>query len=104
MVEEGSCGGEPYALRVVGDSMSPEFMDGCIIIVDPSGVINNESYVVAQHRDEYVFRQLIIDNGKYYLRALQEGHETLEITGLRDVAGVVVQQAGRRRKDRKNYT
>jgi len=26
---------EPYALRVIGDSMSPEFEDGHIIVVDP---------------------------------------------------------------------
>ena len=26
---------EPYALRVLGDSMEPEFADGCVIIIDP---------------------------------------------------------------------
>ena len=34
---EGSCSSlEPYALRVLGDSMEPEFADGCVIIVDPA--------------------------------------------------------------------
>lgn len=26
---------EPFALRVEGESMAPEFEDGCVIIVDP---------------------------------------------------------------------
>ena len=28
-------GQEPFALRVIGDSMAPEFLDGHIIVVDP---------------------------------------------------------------------
>jgi phage repressor protein C with HTH and peptisase S24 domain len=28
---------EPFALRVVGDDMAPEFVDGHVIIVDPGG-------------------------------------------------------------------
>jgi hypothetical protein len=27
---------EPYALQNIGDMMSPEFSENCIIIVDPS--------------------------------------------------------------------
>ncbi len=34
----GHCGAsEPFALRVMGDDMAPEFRDGHIIIVDPGG-------------------------------------------------------------------
>jgi hypothetical protein len=29
-MQENSCGGEPFALRVIGDTMAPEFMDGAI--------------------------------------------------------------------------
>jgi len=32
MQDGSSCGGEPFALRVIGDSMAPEFEDGCIIV------------------------------------------------------------------------
>ena len=35
-MQEGSCGAELFALRLTGDSMEPEFKDGCIIIIDPS--------------------------------------------------------------------
>ncbi len=102
-MQEGSCGAEPFALRVIGDSMAPEFKDGCIIIIDPEGVISDGCYVLARHDEEYIFRQLIYAGGKYLLKALQAGHETIVIPDLTPVAGVIVQQAGRRRADRKHY-
>ena len=39
---------EPFALRVLGDSMEPEFPDGAIIIIDPSGVVEDGCYVLAE--------------------------------------------------------
>ena len=102
-MQDGNCGGELFALRVVGDSMSPEFKEGSIIIVDPSGVIRDGAYVLALHNEEYIFRQLVYGENTYYLTALQEGHETIEIPDLDRIQGIVVQQAGRRRADRKHY-
>lgn len=102
-MQSGSCGAEPFALRVIGDSMAPEFSDGCIIIIDPEGVVSDGCYVLARHDEEYIFRQLVFGDGIYYLRALQEGHDTIEMADLERVAGVIVQQAGRRRADRKHY-
>ena len=75
-MQEGNCGGESFALRVIGDTMAPEFKDGCIIIIDPSGVISDGCYVLARHNDEYIFRQLVYGDGVYYLKTLQAGHET----------------------------
>jgi SOS-response transcriptional repressor LexA len=40
-MQENSCGREPFALRVIGDSMAPEFQDGCIIVIDPEGVVGS---------------------------------------------------------------
>jgi DNA polymerase V len=106
-VDTGTAGGcsssEPFALRVLGDSMAPEFEHGVIIIVDPSAVVEDGSYVVAKHEDEYLFRQLRIEQGRHYLVALQEDHRRLEIPGLGAIVGVVVQRAGRRRSQRKHY-
>jgi len=40
MYDEGSCSeAEPFALQVHGDSMEPEFTHGCVIVVDPAGVM-----------------------------------------------------------------
>jgi len=102
-MQDGSCGAEPFALRVIGDIMSPEFKDGCIIIIDPEGVLTDGCYVLVRHEEEYIFRQLVFGDGVYFLRTLQEGHETIEMPNLDRVAGVIVQQAGRRRADRKHY-
>lgn len=102
-MQENSCGREPFALRVIGDSMLPEFADGAIIIIDPEGVINDGSYVMARHDDAYIFRQLVFGEGCYYLRALQDGHEVIELPDLKAIEGVVTQQ-GTRRRNRKYYT
>ena len=103
-MQENSCGGEPFALRVIGDTMAPEFMDGCIIIIDPSGVVKDGSYVLARQQEEYIFRQLVFGDGVYYLRALEAGHAGIEIPDLAPVEGVIIQQGARRRADRKHYT
>jgi SOS-response transcriptional repressor LexA len=103
-MDDSGCGSsESYALRVLGDSMEPEFQDGCIVIVDPAGVIEDGAYVVAMHEGEYIFRQLGIREGRYHLRALNSGYPELEIPGLSAVAGVVVQRAGTRRSEHKHY-
>jgi SOS-response transcriptional repressor LexA len=101
-MQENSCGREPFALRVIGDSMTPEFQDGSIIIIDPEGVVNDGSYVMARHEDSYIFRQLVFGVGRYYLKALQEGHEVIDLPDLKSIEGVVIQQ-GARRRDRKFY-
>jgi len=100
----GGCSeSEPYALRVLGDSMQPEFKEGVVIVIDPAGAIRDGSYVIATHNDELIFRQLRILEDKYFLQPLNDLYDTVEISGLDAVTGVVSQRAGRRRKDRKHY-
>ena len=94
---------EPYALRVLGDSMMPEFKEGVVIIIDPAGAIRDGSYVIAVHDEEYIFRQLRIVDDKYFLAPLNDLYDTVEIEDVKQVTGVVSQQAGKRRKDRKHY-
>lgn len=94
---------EPFALQVLGDSMQPEFMNGVVIVVDPEGVIRDGCYVVAYHNNEFTFRQYRFYDEKHYLVPLNDLYPTEEFAGPEAVKGVVVQQAGRRRKDRKFY-
>jgi SOS-response transcriptional repressor LexA len=95
---------EPFALRVIGDSMEPEFQDGCIIIIDPTGLARAGAFVLAQQGEEYIFRQLAETGGVFYLTALNKAYPDLPLAnGLRDVRGVVVQRAGTRRRDHKRY-
>ena len=100
----GSCSeSEPYALRVLGDSMLPEFAEGVIIIIDPAGAIRDGSYVMVEHDNEYIFRQLRIVDDKYYLQPLNDLYDTVEISGQEVIRGVITQKAGKYRKDRKHY-
>lgn len=101
---QGGCSAsEPYALRVLGDSMLPEFEEGCVIVIDPAGTIRDGSYVIATHNDEYIFRQLRIVDDRYYLQPLNDLYDTVEIEGLSIINGVISQKAGKRRKDHKRY-
>lgn len=94
---------EPYALRVVGNSMAPEFLDGHILIVDPAMPPQHGAYVVIDYQGETTFRQFIVDNGRKFLKALNEAYPTIELVEKYSVRGVVVQRASRRRKDHKHY-
>ncbi|SEH08957.1 S24 family peptidase [Candidatus Venteria ishoeyi] len=98
-----ACGNEPFALQVLGDSMEPEFKDGHIIVIDPEAVVKNGAYVFAVHDKEYIFRQLQIEGENYYLKPLNDKYPTLEILGLDQVQGVIIQGGGVRRRDRKKY-
>lgn len=99
----GCAASEPFALRVLGDSMLPEFPDGAVIIIDPAGAIRDGCYVMAEYDNEYIFRQLRIVDDKYYLQPLNDLYDTVEIEGQDVIQGVITQKAGRRRSEHKHY-
>lgn len=104
LADHGGCANsEPFALRVLGDSMEPEFKDGNIIIIDSAAAVESGCYVLAMVDGEYIFRQLIIDENRYVLRSLNEGYEEIEVSGMDAIRGVIVQRSGTRRKDHKHY-
>lgn len=91
-------GPQGFALRVRGDSMtnpngSPSFPEGSLIIVDPSRIAENGSYVIARldDSDEATFKQLVIDGGHRYLKPLNPRYPILEINGNCTICGVVRQ-------------
>lgn len=101
-LDTGGCeGGEVFALRVIGQSMAPEFDDGHIIIIEPDGAVRDGSFVLARHDGDYVFRQIAAaPGGGWCLRALNPAWPDLPLPeGLAAVHGVVIQRAvpGRRR-------
>lgn len=101
--DAGCAASEPYALRVMGDSMAPEFPDGSVIVIEPGGAFESGSFVIAQAGGEYIFRQFIIENGQHLLKPLNPGYESIAIAGAGAIKGVVVQRAGARRRHRKHY-
>jgi DNA polymerase V len=95
---------EPYALMVLGDSMAPEFAEGDVIVIDPEGVAKDGAFVIAWHNEEYIFRQLRIADGKWYIAAMNPSYPTQELSGPDAVKGVIIQKkmpGGH--KNRKNY-
>lgn len=94
----------PFALRVMDDSMEPEFPRQCIVIVDPTGHARDGAYVFAELEGEYIFRRLRMQGNRFWLEALKESYPVLELdAGMASVKGVVVQRAGIRRRYHKRY-
>jgi len=103
--DDGCGGGEPFALRVLGDEMAPEFMDGEIIVIERDGALRDGAFVLARHADEWIFRQLCRRESGWVLHALNpDRHDLpdLPLPDLTPVCGVVIQKAvpGRRRLSR----
>ena len=95
---------EPFALQVIDDSMEPEFKQGCIIIIDPSGQPEDGAFVFAEQEDGYIFRRLALRDGGVFLEPLNEAYPSTELQGgLAAVKGVIVQRAGTRRSYHKRY-
>lgn len=85
-------GANAFALRVKGDSMEPEFVNGDIIIVDPSRSAEHGSFVVVRmdQEAEATFKQLVIDGGATYLRPLNPRYPILRVNSEATIVGVIV--------------
>ena len=94
---------EPYALRVIGDSMEPEFKDGNIIIVDPGADLCDQAYAVIDYGGEILFGQFRHEEQRDWLYYLNPAHEPVELSGEFDLKGLVIQRSNGRRKDLKHY-
>ncbi|WP_194442374.1 LexA family protein [Pseudoalteromonas simplex] len=83
-----------FALKVLGESMSPDFINGEIIFVDPEVEARNGSCVVVRQNGnlEATFKQLIIDGSQKYLKALNPNWPSPIIEMLPDatICGVVI--------------
>ena len=98
-----STNSEPYALQNIGDMMSPEFSENCIIIVDPSMPIHNEAYVIIDFNDELYFRQYFENNDKKVLRGLNSLYAEIELNNNFEFRGCVTQQKQRKQKSLHYY-
>jgi DNA polymerase V len=97
--DAGCSGGESFALRVLGDSMAPEFVEGEIIVIEPDGALRDGCFVLAQLAGQWTFRQLQRDGPGWRLHALNPAYPDQPLTDLAAVHGVIIQKAvpGRRR-------
>ena len=90
-------------LRVIGDSMAPEFLDGHVIVLDPGLPAREGAFVVVESGGEMLFGCFRRDAGRDCLVPLNPQYPAHENTASDRLVGVVIQRAGRRRADRKRY-
>lgn len=102
--EAGACStAESFALRVIGTSMAPEFLEGDIVIIEPQGLAREGSYVLLQLPGlGWVLRQLGRQpspegGADWVLRVLDGSEPALVIPGPQVVRGVVIQRSRRGR-------
>ena len=98
-----SSNSEPFALQNLGDMMSPEFSENCIIVVDPSIPIHNMAYVIIDFESELYFRQYLEIENKKILRCLNSNYEDIELDKYYEFRGCIVQQKQRRQKSLHYY-
>ena len=98
-----STNSEPYALQNIGDMMSPEFSENCILIIDPSIPVHHKAYVIIDFNDELYFRQYFVHNGKKFLRCLNSLYPEIELDKDFEVRGCIVQQKQRKHKSLHYY-
>ena len=78
-----------YALRVSGDSMEPDFPEGCCIIVEPELDPHPGDFVIAKNgADSVNFKQLIRDGSDWYLKPLNPRYPLRPLEGSH-IIGVV---------------
>ena len=94
---------EPYALQNIGDMMSPEFSENCIIIIDPSKPIHNEAFALVDFENELYFRQYIEEEDKKILRCLNTKYDDIRLDKIFEVHGCIIQQKQRKQKSLHYY-
>ena len=88
------CGENTFALKVVGESMEPEFTAGDIVLVDPECEWSTRDYVIVKNGDdEATFKQILLDGDKVLLNPLNPRYPIQDMTGKEfRVVGVVIQK------------
>ena len=93
-----STNSEPYALQNIGDMMSPEFSENCILIIDPSMPLHHKAYVIIDFNDELYFRQYFEEYGRKVLRCLNSSYAEIELNNNFEFRGCITQQKQRKHK------
>lgn len=88
---------QAFALRVHGDSMlnptgSPTYPDGSRVIVDPTLTPKHRDRIIVALPDgDVVFRQLVNEGTRAYLKPLNTSYPLIEMPPAAEVRGVIVQ-------------
>jgi len=89
-----TCSTDTYVLSVTGVSMEPRFHEGHLLYVDPQVAAVHGKYVVVKlaESDEALFRQLIVEGNRQYLKALNPDwpNRIIELNADPTLCGVVI--------------
>nr|CRH06266.1 putative HTH-type transcriptional regulator for conjugative element [Candidatus Magnetococcus massalia] len=85
-------GNRSFGLKISGDSMSPEFSEGDVIVVDPEMEAKHNHFVVVYlpHENDVTFKQLTIDGGRRYLKPANPRYPIIPMDEDARVCGVAV--------------
>ena len=99
---ENCSASEPFALRILDSSMSPEFEIDHIIIIDPSITPKTDDYVVYETKNSIIVRKIDISEN-IVLKAYNSSFDDIKIKDTKAILGVVTQRSGKKRKFHKRY-
>jgi transcriptional regulator with XRE-family HTH domain len=96
IVSEDDMHEQVFALKMIDSAMEPLFPEKTILIFDPIKQAQDHHYVIChlQESTQILFRQLIINNSHYYLKALNPDAEQFPILKLGEndrICGTLVQ-------------
>tara|TARA_B110000014_G_scaffold169009_1_gene119839 strand:+ start:422 stop:778 length:357 start_codon:yes stop_codon:yes gene_type:complete len=100
---ENCSASEPFALRVLDQSMSPEFEIDHIIIIDPSITPKNGDYVLYETSNSIIVREIKITES-IVLSAHNPDFDDISIKDMSNILGVITQRSGKKRKFHKKYS
>jgi SOS-response transcriptional repressor LexA len=78
ILANSSYGPHTFALRIVGNSMEPEFREGDVVVIDPDVRPDPGNYVVARNDEEAATFK------KYRPRGIVDGREVFELVPLNE--------------------
>ncbi len=84
---------EPFALQVLGNSMEPEFPDGCIVTIEPAKLCEHGMFIMCLVEDTRWFRLYLKDDDGERLVALNDLYPEIPLEDLEwQVEGIVTQR------------
>lgn len=78
VMAQNTHGPHAFAVRIVGNSMEPEFREHDVVVIDPDVMPKPGDYVVARNHEEAATFK------KYRPRGIVDGHEVFELVPLNE--------------------
>ena len=94
---------EPFVLRVIGDSMLPDFEDGSIVVIDPEQAVQHGDYVVAQVDDQHQLGKLSVSGNVWQLATTSEEMQIPVVISRKSILGRVIKCTDPRRKSQMEF-